>query len=88
MNILEIPEEYQITEPVKGVKVGVGRNLEIIVRPAQRSVSNMFKRRSVKKGAVNGETCWLVAELDGVRLYISEGREKLKMLMTYEDINP
>ena len=46
----------------------------------------LFKRRAVK-GVGSGESsevCWLVAELDGVRVYQS-GRH---VIVTRDDINP
>lgn len=80
------PEEYQVTQAPPGW-VATGRNIELIVRPGLSS-SRIFKRRSVKKGAVNGSTCWLVGELDGVKTYISEVGGKVKVVITREELNP
>jgi len=46
----------------------------------------MFKRRAVKgAGSENAqEVCWLVAEIDGVRLY-QNGNQ---IILTRQDMNP
>jgi len=50
------------------------------------SAGRMFKRRAVKGigSAQAAETCWLVTELGGVRVY----QEGSHVIVTTEDMNP
>lgn len=51
-----------------------------------RGQGRMFKRRAVKAAGTPAahETCWLVAELNGVRVY----QRGLYVIVTTEDLNP
>jgi len=81
------PAEYDVTKHPTGYWDGIGKVVDMVVHPGI-SVHRMFKRRSVKKGAVNGETCWLVGEVDGVRCYVREENGRVSILMTREDLYP
>lgn len=47
----------------------------------------IFQRKALRMHLKTGETeniCWIVGELDGVRVYIKEGH----LIMTKQDLNP
>lgn len=85
VKVLPVPETYNINIGEDEAS-GFGRHVQLVVRG---DGAKAFKRRSIKKGVVNGETCWLVGELDGVRVYVYEiPGQPIRMLMTREDVNP
>lgn len=84
IKILPPAESYNVNIG-KDEASGFGKHIQLVVRGENARV---FKRRSIKKGAWNGETCWLVGELDGVRVYVYEiPGQPIRMLMTREDVN-
>lgn len=84
--LLDKPQEYRITKEGGGW-IAIGKRVQLIV-DSGLSIGKIFKRRSVKRGRVNGETCWLVGELDGVRTYISETEGRINIIITREELNP
>jgi hypothetical protein len=77
-----MPAVHEITVDKYGSQIGTDGELTVSLIGEGR----MFKRRAVK-GVGSGsaeEVCWLVAEIDGVRLYQS-GKN---IILTKQDINP
>ena len=62
-----MPVVHEITRDDLGNQIGTDGNITVSLIGEGR----MFKRRAVKgAGSENAqEVCWLVAEIDGVRLY-------------------
>jgi len=81
--VLPPPVQYEVIQLNNGDWIGRGGAVEMIVR-----AGIVYKRRSIKKGLINGETAWLVGELDGVKLYVSEVNGMTRLVLTREDINP
>ena len=77
-----MPVVHEITRDDLGNQIGTDGNITVSLIGEGR----MFKRRAVKGVGTEGaeEVCWLVAEIDGVRLYQS-GKN---IIMTKQDINP
>jgi hypothetical protein len=73
---------HEITVDKQGNQIGTDGDITVSLIGEGR----MFKRRAVKGVGSEGAegVCWLVAELDGVRLYHS-GQN---IIMTKQDINP
>lgn len=77
-----MPVVHEITVDKQGNQIGTDGEITVSLIGQGR----MFKRRAIKLDSAKGaqEVCWLVAELDGVRLYQS-GKN---IIMTKQDINP
>ena len=77
-----MPVVHEITRDDLGNQIGTDGNITVSLIGEGR----MFKRRAVKgAGSENAqEVCWLVAEIDGVRLY-QNGNE---IILTRQDMNP
>lgn len=74
---------HEITVDAEGVIHGSDGEITVSLLDAG---GRMFKRRAVK-GVGSGESsevCWLVTELNGVRVY-QEGRH---IIVTTKDLNP
>jgi hypothetical protein len=73
---------HEITIDKQGNQIGTDGNITVSLIGEGR----MFKRRAVKgAGSENAqEVCWLVAEIDGVRLY-QNGNQ---IILTRQDMNP
>ncbi len=73
---------HEITTDERGNQIGTDGNITVSLIGEGR----MFKRRAVKgAGSENAqEVCWLVAEIDGVRLY-QNGNQ---IILTRQDMNP
>jgi hypothetical protein len=73
---------HEITTDEHGNQIGTDGNITVSLIGEGR----MFKRRAVKgAGSENAqEVCWLVAEIDGVRLY-QNGNQ---IILTRQDMNP
>ena len=73
---------HEITTDEHGNRHGMDGNIIVSLIGEGR----MFKRRAVKgAGSENAqEVCWLVAEIDGVRLY-QNGNQ---IILTRQDMNP
>lgn len=74
---------HEITRDTDGYQVGSDGEIAVTLRNA---AGRMFKRRAVKGfGSESAEeVCWLVVELDGVRVY-QNGKN---IIVTKEDLNP
>jgi len=73
---------HEITIDKQGNQIGTDGNITVSLIGEGR----MFKRRAVK-GAGSGnaeEVCWLVAEMDGVRVY----HQGSSVIVTKNDMNP
>jgi hypothetical protein len=77
-----MPVVHEITRDDLGNQIGTDGNITVSLIGEGR----MFKRRAVKgAGSENAqEVCWLVAEIDGVRLY-QNGNQ---IILTRQDMNP
>lgn len=77
-----MPLVHEITRDDLGNQIGTDGNITVSLIGEGR----MFKRRAVKgAGSENAqEVCWLVAEIDGVRLY-QNGNQ---IILTRQDMNP
>jgi hypothetical protein len=77
-----MPVVHEITSDDLGNQIGTDGNITVSLIGEGR----MFKRRAVKgAGSENAqEVCWLVAEIDGVRLY-QNGNQ---IILTRQDMNP
>ena len=77
-----MPVVHEITRDDLGNQIGTDGNITVSLI----GVGRMFKRRAVKgAGSENAqEVCWLVAEIDGVRLY-QNGNQ---IILTRQDMNP
>ena len=74
---------HEITDDDLGHRHGTDGTLTVSLMDAS---GRMFKRRAVK-GAGSGnaeEVCWLVAEMDGVRVY----HQGNSVIVTKNDMNP
>jgi len=73
---------HEITTDEHGHLIGSDGDITVSLMGAGR----MFKRRAIKGAGTEGadEVCWLVAELDGVRVYQS-GKN---VIVPKEDVNP
>lgn len=73
---------HEITRDDHGNQIGTDGQITVSLIGEGR----MFKRRAVKgAGSENAqEVCWLVAEIDGVRLY-QNGNQ---IILTRQDMNP
>lgn len=73
---------HEITVDEHGLKHGTDGNMVVSLDPE----GTMFKRRAVKGlGTPEArEECWLVAELNGVRVY-QQGQH---VIVTTKDLNP
>lgn len=73
---------HEITIDKQGNQIGTDGQITVSLIGDGR----MFKRRAVKgAGSENAqEVCWLVAEIDGVRLY-QNGNQ---IILTRQDMNP
>lgn len=72
---------HEVTTDAEGVHVGTDGDITVSLVGGR-----MFKRRAIKGVGTEGaqEVCWLVCELDGVRVYQS-GRN---VIVSRADINP
>ena len=73
---------HEITVDAEGHQHGTDGTVTVSLLDSGR----MFKRRAVK-GVGSGESseiCWLVTELNGVRIY----QEGLNVIVTTKDLNP
>jgi hypothetical protein len=77
-----MPLVHEITRDDLGNQIGTDGTITVSLIGEGR----MFKRRAVKgAGSENAqEVCWLVAEIDGVRLY-QNGNQ---IILTRQDMNP
>lgn len=74
---------HEITVDAQGNRHGTDGTLTVSLLGSE---GRMFKRRAVK-GLGGGEAqdvCWLVAELNGVRVY----QEGSHVIVTTQDLNP
>lgn len=73
---------HEITTDERGNLTGTDGEIIVTLMDSGR----MFKRRAIKGigSSESDEVCWLVAEIDGVRLYQS-GKN---IIFTKQDINP
>jgi hypothetical protein len=73
---------HEITRDEHGHQVGTDGTLTVSLIGDGR----MFKRRAVRHvgSGESEEVCWLVAELDGVRVYQAGAH----VVVTKEDLNP
>lgn len=74
---------HEITSDDQGYRHGTdGTITTTLLEPDGR----MFKRRAIKGvgGAAPEDVCWLVVELDGVRVY----QEGAHVIVTRRDLNP
>ena len=73
---------HEITIDKQGNQIGTDGNITVSLIGEGR----MFKRRAVKgAGSENAqEVCWLVAEIDGVRVY----QQGNSIIVTKNDMNP
>ena len=73
---------HEITIDKNGNQIGTDGNITVSLIGEGR----MFKRRAVKgAGSENAEeVCWLVAEMDGVRVY----HQGNSVIVTKHDMNP
>lgn len=73
---------HEITTDERGNQIGTDGSITVSLIGEGR----MFKRRAVKgAGSENAqEVCWLVAEIDGVRLY----QQGNNVVFTKQDMNP
>lgn len=69
---------HEITRSAEGHQVGSDGEITVSLLGEGR----MFKRRAIKPGGV--EVCWLVAEIDGVRVY-QQGRH---VIVSKQDFYP
>lgn len=78
-----MPVVHEITRDQSGHPVGSDGEITVTLRD---DGGRMFKRRAVKGfGSESAEeVCWLVVELDGVRVY-QNGKN---IIVTKEDLNP
>jgi len=74
---------HELTTDEHGHRHGTDGALTVTLRGAE---GRMFKRRAVKGfGSENAaEVCWLVTELDGVRVY----QQGANVIVTREDMYP
>lgn len=73
---------HEITRDDHGNQIGTDGRITVSLLGEGR----MFKRRGIKNfgSGVASEVCWLVAELDGVRVY----QEGNNVIVTREDLYP
>ena len=74
---------HEITADEQGFRHGTdGTTIVSLLEPDGR----MFKRRAIKGvgSAAPSDVCWLVTELDGVRLF----QEGAHVIVTRKDLNP
>jgi len=73
---------HEITRDGHGHQIGTDGNITVSLLGEGR----MFKRRAIKGAGTEAaeEVCWLVTELDGVRVY-QQGNH---IVVTKEDLNP
>ena len=73
---------HEITIDKQGNQIGTDGNITVSLIGEGR----MFKRRAIKGvGSGNSEeVCWLVAEMDGVRVY----HQGSSVIVTKNDMNP
>ena len=75
--------DFEITKDEHGTYVAVGDDCRLAVLPD--GPSRIFRRRAIKSGPEgSSEVCWLVGELNGVRLY----KDGNNLVMTTQDISP
>ena len=73
---------HEITTDEHGHQIGTDGDITVSLMGAGR----MFKRRAIKGVGTEHaeEVCWLVCELDGVRVY----QQGLNIVVTRKDLNP
>lgn len=73
---------HEITRDEHGNQIGTDGKITVSLIGDGR----MFKRRAVKGVGTEGaeEVCWLVCEIDGVRVY----QHGMNIVVTREDMNP
>jgi len=74
---------HEITTDADGFRHGSDGEITVSLMEAD---GRMFKRRAIK-GVGSGkaeEVCWLVAEVDGVRVY----QQGMNIVVTRKDLNP
>ena len=77
-----MPVVHEITTDENGIRHGTDGTITTTLRAED---GKMFKRRAVQwHGANPVEICWLVTELDGVRVY----QAGQNVIVTREDMNP
>lgn len=72
---------HEIVTDEEGIRHGTDGEVTVSLLDAG---GKMFKRRSVRGGDAPQETCWLVTELNGVRVYQSG----TQIVVTMQDIYP
>lgn len=74
---------HEITKDDQGNRHGTDGTTTVSLL---ESDGRMFRRRAIKGvgGGAPQEVCWLVAELDGVRVY----QEGAHVIVTRKDLNP
>jgi len=73
---------HEVTRDDQGNQIGTDGRITVSLLGEGR----MFKRRAVKRAGNESaeEVCWLVAEIDGVRLY----QHGDHIVFTKQDLNP
>lgn len=73
---------HEVTRDDQGNQIGTDGRITVSLLGEGR----MFKRRGIKNfgSGLASEVCWLVAELDGVRVY----QEGNNVIVTKEDLYP
>lgn len=74
---------HEITTDEQGFRHGTDGTTTVSLLEAE---GRMFRRRAIKGvgGAAPSEVCWLVTEIDGVRVY----QEGAHVIVTRQDLNP
>jgi hypothetical protein len=74
---------HEIITDEHGVRHGTDGIVTVSLR---QDTGRMFKRRAIRRAGSEQaeETCWLVVELNGVRVYQQGGQ----VIVTTEDLNP
>jgi len=72
---------HEIVTDADGVQHGTDGTLTVSLLDAG---GRMFKRRAIRGGDTPQEACWLVTELNGVRVYQCDSH----VIVTTQDIYP
>jgi hypothetical protein len=77
---------YDISVEESGARVAVGEGCHFAVLPDGETPPKLFRRRAIKRHSTGEveEVCWLVGELNGVRVY----KDGDHFVMTTADLNP
>jgi hypothetical protein len=72
---------HEITTDDHGTRHGTDGQITVSLREKD---GRMFKRRAIRMAPEASEECWLVAEVDGVRVY----QQGFQIIVTREDLWP